>query len=343
MTATENDTTGTETLHVDDMPDVPGLRLRRFRGEPDYPGMVDVIHGHGAADGLERTDTVEDLRHNYSHLSNCDPRTDMVMAEVDGRLVAYGRVEALRELDGAWVFWHFVFLHPDFRRRRIGSAMLRWLHGRAREIAAARGGEPPLYAQTDTLDTQVASIALLRAHGYEPIRFEFEMLRPSLEDIPDVPLPEGLEVRPVKQEHLRAIWDADIEAFRDHWGATERTEEEYQAWLSHPVTFQPELWRVAWDGDEVAGQVRSFIDHSRNSEYGRKRGYTEFISTRRPWRKRGLARALIAQSLRALREAGMEEAALGVDVENPTGALRVYESVGFRPIKSGTTYRRSLD
>jgi GNAT superfamily N-acetyltransferase len=267
----------------------------------------------------------------------------MVMAEIDGRLVGYGRVEPRRQVDRSWVFEHLGFLHPGHRRRGIGSAMLGWLQRRARDMAAERRAEGPRSLQSDAQDTEVGTVALLTARGYEPVRHDYEMLRPTLDDIPDLPLPEGLEVRPVEREHLRAIWEASIEAFRDHWGATERTEADYEWWLSHPITFRPDLWRVAWDGDEVAGQVRSFIDHAQNTEFGRKRGYTEYISTRRPWRRRGLARALIAQSLHALREAGMQEAALGVDTENPTGALRIYESVGFRPIRSGATYRRRLD
>jgi len=92
----------------------------------------------------------------------------------------------------------------------------------------------------------------------------------------------------------------------------------------------------------VAGQVRSFINHKENAEQGRLRGYTECISVGRPWRRRGLARALILSSLRILKERGMTEAALGVDTENISGALRLYERCGFRPARSGAVYRKPL-
>ena len=104
----------------------------------------------------------------------------------------------------------------------------------------------------------------------------------------------------------------------------------------------PSLWRVAWDGDRVAGQVRSYIDEQENAEFGRRRGYTEFISVRRPYRRRGLARALLVQSLEAVRDRGMEEAALGVLTENLHGAFRLYESVGFRVVRSWTTLQKPL-
>ena len=99
---------------------------------------------------------------------------------------------------------------------------------------------------------------------------------------------------------------------------------------------------MAWDGEEVAGQVRSYISPAENAEYRRKRGYTEFISVRRPWRRRGVARALLCQSLEALRDRGMEEAALGVMTENPNGAFGLYESVGFRVVKQYTSYEKPV-
>lgn len=89
--------------------------------------------------------------------------------------------------------------------------------------------------------------------------------------------------------------------------------------------------------------VRNYIDERENEEYGRKRGYTENISVRRPWRRRGLARALIAESFLFLRDLGMEEAALGVDAENLSGALRLYESMGFEQVKRWTDYRKNLE
>ena len=126
-----------------------------------------------------------------------------------------------------------------------------------------------------------------------------------------------------------------------HWGEPEATEGDYQWYLDFPWNDRT-LWRVAWDGDQVAGMVRSFINTAENEEFGRKRGYTEFISTRRPYRRRGLARSLLCHSLHAIKERGMEEAALGVHVENPRNALGLYEGVGFRTTMLSTTYHKPL-
>jgi ribosomal protein S18 acetylase RimI-like enzyme len=150
-------------------------------------------------------------------------------------------------------------------------------------------------------------------------------------------------VRPVQLEHYRAIWEAECEAFRDHWGNEAVDESDFARWSdARRPTFQPHLWQVAWDGDQVAGMIRNYIDHETNAHFNRQRGYTEDISVRRPWRRRGLARALLARSLRVLRDEGMSEAALGVDTANPSGALRLYEDMGFRTVRHSTDYRKLL-
>jgi len=147
-------------------------------------------------------------------------------------------------------------------------------------------------------------------------------------------LPDGLEVRPVRSGDYRTIWDADVEAFRDHFEASVRTEADYVQWITSP-TLDTSLWQVAWDGDEVAGSVITSINAEENEKLGLKIAWLDHISVRRPWRKRGVASALIASTLHILRERGMEVAALGVDAENPTGALRVYEAMGFARHKTG--------
>jgi GNAT superfamily N-acetyltransferase len=212
------------------------------------------------------------------------------------------------------------------------------------EIAQGHPAEQQKFFQGITNPHEVGLAAMLEREGYRPIRYAWSMLRPSLEDIPDFPLPPGLEVRPVLPEHYRLLWEADLEAFRDHWGFTEPSEQDYQSWLENKTVFQPDLWQVAWDvaTNQVAGQVRTFIDHAQNEKYNRKRGFTEFISVRQPWRRRGLARALIIRSLKVQREQGMTESALGVDSENVSGATRVYEACGFRVTEQSTVYRKEL-
>lgn len=327
---------------VPESPAVPGLIFRCFRGESDYPHMLAVINGCKQADGIERSNTLEEMANNYAHLENCNPYTDMLMAEVDGQIVAYNRTFWEVQEDGTRIYAVFGYLLPEWRRKRIGTAML--LHGerRLREIASDHPHDGPRFFESFLADTEQGTIALLDHAGYKPVRYGFNMVRDLSEPFPEMPMPAGLEVRPVKEEHLRAIWEADVESFRDHWGFVPPTEKRYQNWINQP-DFDPSLFKVAWDGDQIAGAVQNFVNAEENAEYNRKRGYTEGIFTRRAWRKRGLAKSLIVQSMIMFKEMGMTETALSVDSENLSGALRVYESVGYRQVKKHITLRKPMD
>ena len=124
-------------------------------------------------------------------------------------------------------------------------------------------------------------------------------------------------------------------------GYAEPQEGDFERWRRTHL-FQPHLWQVGWDGDRPAGSVLNYVDENYNETFGKKRGYTEDITVGRDWRRRGLARALIARSMRMFKDMGMNEAALGVDTQNPTGALQLYESLGYRVTHQGATWRKSL-
>ncbi|NLG98660.1 MAG: GNAT family N-acetyltransferase [Chloroflexi bacterium] len=323
-------------------PAIDGLRFRKFRGESDYPLMLETINASKTADHDERHDTLEDIRHNYSHLSNCDPYQDMLIAEINGQFAAYTRVSWWEEANtGRRLYTSVGFVRPEWRRKGLGRAMLHYNENRLREIAAAHPPEVEKAFQVFTTHGQVGLRALLEQEGYRPIRYFHEMVRPDLENIPDLPLPEGLEVRPVLPEHYRAIFDALQEAFQDHWSPSVQQEEDFKQWVEDP-DFKPELFQVAWDGDQVAGMILNFIDEGENEEYSRKRGYTEDICVRRPWRRRGLARALLARSLKMHRDLGMTEAALNVDSDSLSGANKLYESMGFRIVRTNSVYRKDM-
>ncbi|MGD8490011.1 MAG: GNAT family N-acetyltransferase [Anaerolineae bacterium] len=336
-----------DTIALAEAPAQPRVLFRRFRGEQDYPAMLAVIEGSKETDGLDWTDTLADIAHNYQHLTNCDPYQDMLFVEVEGEVVGYSRVWWGQGKADNLLYSHFAFLVPEWRLDEIRRAMLDHNEQRLRTIGGAHqaAGEATgdQFLEAWAWDPEAQWHRLLQETGYEPVRYGFQMVRPTLDDIPDLPLPEGLEVRSVLPEHYSAVWQAAREAFRDEWEYVEEewSDERFEAWQTQSI-FDPSLWQVAWDGDQVAGMVLNFINHQENLEYDRKRGYTETICVRRPWRRRGLARALIARSFQMHKELGMTEAALGVDAENPNGALRLYQSMGFQQVKRNTVYRKPL-
>jgi mycothiol synthase len=331
----------TDTIEME-APAVSGLRFRHYRGEEDLSAMLEVYAAVHDADGLEEVTTLDDLRRNYANLVNCDPARDITLAEVDGRLVAYARVFWQSLVEGGRSYECFGFVHPDWRRRGIGGAMLARNEALARQIAAGHADVEPKWLSSESVDTSTGNVALLRREGYQPARFFYDMVAPTLEPISAPAMPDGIEVRPVSRDQYRAIWESQSEAFRDHWGETEWSEAEWRKWEADPHNADPRFWRVGWDGDEIAGVIVTTVPAEENERHGRRRVYVAGVSVRRPWRRRGLARALLALSLVAAREAGFTSASLGVDTDSPTGATALYESLGFEPERSFTAWRKPL-
>lgn len=324
-------------------PDVPGITFRHLRVPDDYRSMNAIANAVRAADGNDWATSDEQFIAFYRNLANRDLDRDVLIAERDGAIVGYGRATWNEMIDGLRAYTPISFVDPS---ARAATELLRAIHdtmeGRIREVAATHPGGPR-QLRLQVGERAVALESIVRARGYQPVRYEYVMVRPTLDDLPDAPLPAGLEIREVRPEHLRAIWEAANEAFADDRGATIPTEEDYQQFLNDPVQGDTSLWRVAWDGPEIAGMVRSFVNATENERFGRQRGWVEHICVRRPWRRRGLARALIAASFPLLRARGMTEGALGVDAQNPSGALRLYESCGFVVDSRATEYARPFE
>jgi ribosomal protein S18 acetylase RimI-like enzyme len=333
----------TDTLELVDAPPIPGLVFRRYRGPEEHPAMLRVHEAAKDADGIDQVSTLEQFDLNYATLVNCDPLRDIVLAEVGGELVAYARVFWTDQVDGSRSYENFGFVHPDWRRRGIGWA-LHWNNEeRLREIAAGHPDVASKWLSSEGMDEAVGNAALLARSGYAPVRYFYDMVAPTLDGVVAPPMPDGIEVRPPTTEQLRAIWDASVEAFRDHWGEPEATEEDWVRFRDDPDHVDRPFWMIGWAGDEVAGVVVTTVPREENELHRRARVWVESVSVRRQWRRRGLAKALLARSMVAGREAGFTSAGLGVDTENPTGALGLYESLGFAPARRATAYRKPLD
>ncbi len=328
------------SVEIEGLPAIPGLEARHFIGDDDYERLAALMRVAHAEDDVPWVPTAENVRIEMDAADGADPVDDLVIIEVDGRVVAAAGVErVIRDDIPTYEVWGNV--DPAFRRRGLGTSLMGWTLDRAR-VRASR--EDPLTAvelESFSQDSETGHRALLAASGFHPVRHFFLMLRAPLEEIPDAPLPEGLEIRPVTEDHWRAILAAENEAFRDHWGHREMTESTYASTFSRSE-LDTDLWVVAWDGDEIAGVVQNWIWPEENQRLGVKRGWLEHISVRRPWRRRGLGRALTAASLVKIREAGMDEGMLGVDSENPNGALGLYTGLGFEVFSSGAAYKRPL-
>ncbi len=327
-------------VHVAEAPPIPGLAFRRAT-PADWDAIAGVVNAARRADGVDEVRTGVDLATEYADSESFQLARDMLLAEIDGRLVGYAMgYRVIRS--GSLVAETAGVVHPDVRRRRLGTAL--YLATRARLVAecAADPRPGPREMRSYALDDEAADRGLLDSFGYVPVRYGFEMVRPLTGALPEHPLPDGLEMRPVTEAQYRAIFDADNEAFEDHWGHRAPEEADFRARFHGPDQ-EPATWCVAWDGDQVAGVVMNAIFIDENEALGIHRGWLEHVSVRRPYRGRGLAKALCAASFRVLRERGMTEAWLGVDGANPTGALQLYEGLGFTARRRWMAYGRPLD
>jgi len=327
---------------IEDAPPTPDLRFRHFRGESDYPNIVAVVRALRDADHLEFTISIEDVAREFKHLENCDPYRDFLFAEVNGETIGYTRIWWSKDPSGIRLYNHFVDLLPKWYGKGIRNAMLRYNEQKLREIARAHPEDVPKFFQSTAMDSENDWISVLTSEGYAIFRYGFRMVRPDLENVPDLPFPEGIEVRPVKPEHYRAIIDAWNEACKDMRGQIPISDEDFK-WFQESPFFKPSIWQIAWHENEVIGTVLNMINEQENMEYKRKRGQVELISVKRPWRGKGIAQALIARSLKLLRDHEMTGAALGVDAENPSGALHLYQKMGFKIDKRVTFYRKKMN
>jgi mycothiol synthase len=325
-----------DSLHnvVPEAPAIPGLGFRRFRGEADLPGIAAGMNASLAADGNSERITAEELANIYAHPGHWDPEQDSLLVELDGALIGYANTEWREEDDGAR--FHSINLHLMSAWRGCGLelAIQHHMERRAWMVASAGPGGAHHWLASRVPETWLARVEALVSLSYAPDRYYFEMQRSLDGDLPQAPLPTGLALRSPLPEHYRAIWEAGEECFCDQRDHVAPSEEMYQTWVAMP-DLDPSLWLVAWDGNEVAGAAINVVHEGAWGE-------TDDLFVRRPWRKRGLGRALLVGSLHLFKARGLTNAGLGVDAENPSSALGLYESVGFRPYQRVVLYRKRM-
>ncbi len=213
-------------------PSIPGLRLRPGT-VADWDAVAGVFNRARAADGIDETRTGAELVAEYGALESFELPRDLLVAELDGRVVGF--VLGYRVVrDGILVGETWGGVEPALRGRGLGTALWRTTRDRlAREMDAdPRPG--PRELRTFALDSERADLALFAAQGYASVRFGFEMRRFLTGSLPEHALPEGLELRPVSEDQHRAIFDADNEAFEDHWGHRPATEGDFVARFDGP-------------------------------------------------------------------------------------------------------------
>lgn len=261
---------------------------------------------------------------------------------VDGSLLAAGLVmapESVRtedriSLEGV--------VHPSVRRQGIGTSLLRWQEERAAALHESRHPSLPGETELGAYEHVGSQRALAAANGYRDVRWWNEM-RHDLAVLPPVPaVPSGLRVEPVTASWYEPLRVAHNDAFAEHYGSSERSPETWAHWFMAPSHFKPDLSLVALDGEAVAAYLLTHFYPADAAATGRRTAWVGQLGTLRPYRKRGLGTLLLTRGLATFHEAGYDACELGVDTENATGALGLYERIGFVSVRRTITSVKQL-
>jgi ribosomal protein S18 acetylase RimI-like enzyme len=318
---------------------LPGSRWRPLAAD-DVDAYADLQEAARIADAGEEVMTREVARHELTD-PNCPVATNtLALALPDGKLAGSIMVhQRLQGLESRRIYLWGV-THPDHRGKGIGRALLDWGVARGEEILADQPAHLLRVVEAYRDERLADAITLHESAGFQSVRWYFDMRRDLREPIPAeaTPLPVRIEgYEPALAERVRA---AHNEAFADHWGSEPLTPELWTRDFVGDPYFRGDLSFVAFDGGEVAGYTVNYVAEADWEAAGIREGWVGQLGVRRPWRKRGLATALLVRSMRAFRDAGLDAASLGVDAENPTGALGVYERIGFRPFRRSVRMQR---
>jgi mycothiol synthase len=218
------------------------------------------------------------------------------------------------------------YVRPDRTGRGLGSTLLDWGEREARR----RGCEA---VQTGILGADQAARRLVLARGFVVVRHFYRMLVDLDGPPPEPSWPEGFTVatfRPGEEEILHAVTE---DAFAEHWGYSPETLEQWQSTVFGREWWDPTLVYLVRAGEEVAAAEINAL------RFGM--GWVGTLGTRKPWRGRGLGRALLLHAFGELYRRGERRIGLAVDAGNETGATHLYESVGMRVAWQADVYEKS--
>lgn len=239
-------------------------------------------------------------------------------------------------------------VHPDYRGRGFGTLLTQWAEQRVRERIPEAPDAARVIANCQNIASHQAATALLTNLGYAHTR-SFYTMKIEMAVPPPLPQwPDGITIRTmIAGQDEAQLYRAKDEAFRDHWGYVETPfDEGFANWMhhiNHNPDHDPTLFFMALAKDEAgATQVAgyAFCEPTTTDDPGM--GWIDSLGVRRPWRRQGLALALLHHVFGEFYRRGIKKVGLGVDASSLTGATRLYERAGMRPFRQYNTYEKEL-
>jgi mycothiol synthase len=313
---------------------------RRPLAPGDVRGWVALLTAIQDADSSEEYYSEQDAKEAFGQ-----PDRDFANGSVaiyDGRtMVGYGVLSSRSEADPVHDMRYEGGVHPSYRGRGLGGELLAWAEKAAVPLHNDRHPGRPLSLSSGCLSGNAGAAALHEQRGYQPVRWFHEMVRDLTAAIPEAVVPAGVQVAsytPEMAEHARLVRN---ESFRDHWGSTE-TPAQLWAYFLASAAFRPGFSFLAYEGSEPLGMLISYEYEAYNAKTRHRNLHISLVGTRAAGRKRGIATALLLTAMSAARADGYDQASLGVDADSLTGAVRLYERVGFTVARTWTSYRKRL-
>lgn len=294
------------------------VRLRDA-SEEDAPAIRALLEEHALASFGEVELSEEEIRSWFR-----TPRLWIQLAERDGEPVGYLDV---RTEDGG---------RHDVDARTLDSEVAPVLVEAAEEHARGMGEQGVLhgYVQGD----EPALRPAYDAAGWRPIRHSYQMRIELDGEVPEPVWPDGLEPRNVREGEEERVYEAHMDAFADHWDFRRQSFDDWARYSTASHRFDPLLWWLVDDGDDLAAISLNAWHFSGDQQFG----WIHVLGVRPRWRRRGLATALLRHSFRDFEQRGATRVGLGVDGENTTGAVRLYEQVGMHQVRRNDTYEKKL-
>jgi mycothiol synthase len=316
------------------------LTMRSYGGEKDLEAIANLLNTCAAFELRDDWTSVSELR-----LELEDPSTDQqqdirLWEDADAKLIGFGQmwIPPSGDNDDGFLWFN---VHPEYRGGYLEKQAIAWGEQRMREVAAERGVYVRLRARSR--DNNSDLIAILESCGFTPDRYFFRMGRSLLEPLPEPKFPEGFTLRQLQGEQESEPWvEMFNQTFIDHWNYHPLTVETHKHWFTDP-NYKPEfdLVAIAPDGT-FAAFCFCYINSEENEHFERKDGWIADLGARRGFRQIGLGRAMLLAGLHQLKAAGMDTAKLGVDADNPNGALQLYESVGFQKLLTHISFFKDV-
>ncbi len=307
----------------------------------DIPACVEMFNIWAEKELGHKEVGIEEVRNEWAS-PNFDPEKNArIVSAPNGRLAGY--TEYWAEGDTPVRPWLWVRIHPDYYNLGLGTVLTQWAENHAARVLEKLPENLRVCHELGVDSRVEGAKKLFENMGYSYYRSYYQMRIEMTEPPPAPRLPDDLVLKPFDPTRdLEAVYRADVDSFKDHHGfVPESFEVGFPNFHHHFIetdNYDPSLWFIAYDGDEIAG-INICRPYSHEDE---NMSWVSSLGVRRAWRKRGLGLALLQHAFGEFYKRDRKLVGLGVDATSLTGALRLYEKAGMSVYSQFDKYEKEI-